>query len=138
MSAVSFAVVPTVSFRSSRWISPSTEPSISRSSVPVMSPFTCRLGPSRPVSWSAAASGGIVPSVLFLFHIGTSWGLKTPREHSGGVHQTRFPAPAYRNSLRDSALPRSLLQRGGGIKARRAFCSPGRLLFPLIDGQLVC
>src|SRR5712692_7250091 len=128
MSAVTFAVVPTVSLRSSSWMSPSTEPSIRRSSVPVISPFTCRLDPSHPDSRSAAASGGIIASVLFLFHIGPSWGVQTPPEYSDGVHQTRSPVPAYRNSPRDSALHRSLLLRGGGIKARRAFCTPALLL----------
>src|SRR6266404_2718291 len=69
MSAVSFAVAPTVNLRSSSWMSPSTEPSISRSSVPVMSPFTCRLDPSHPVASGAAACS---VSGFFLSHIGPS------------------------------------------------------------------
>src|SRR5271168_3089824 len=64
MSAVTFAVAPTVSFRSSSWISPSTEPSISRSSLPEISPFTCRLDPSRAVARSAVAPNGRIASVL--------------------------------------------------------------------------
>src|SRR5712664_805146 len=85
MSAVTFAVGPTVSFRPSSWISPSTEPSISRSSVPEISPFTRRLDPSHPVSWSAPASNGLITSlgliasVLFLLHIESSYGQHTPR-----------------------------------------------------------
>src|ERR1700674_2223600 len=137
MSAVSFAFVPTVSFRPSSWISPSTEPSISRSSVPVMSPFPRRLDPSHPAARSAAASNGRTTSVLFLLvskfvdsgaaacgvsgfflsHIGPSLGQHTPRGFPGGVHQTRSPALAYINSLRDSGLPRILLPQGARIKA---------------------
>src|SRR5882762_11522322 len=77
MSAVTFAVGPTVSFRSSSWISPSTEPSISRSSVPEISPFTCRLDPSHPVMSGAAACG---VSRFFLSHIGPSQRQHTPRK----------------------------------------------------------
>src|SRR5712692_9022525 len=141
MSAVSFPVVPTVSFRSSSWISPSTEPSISRSSVPKISPFTCRLDPTHPVAQSVVAFNGRIASVFFfsvgkflgsgaaargvsgffLLHIGPPWGQHPPpRGFPPGVRQTRSPALARRNSLRDSALPRILLLRGGRIKTRRA------------------
>src|SRR3981189_3198710 len=48
MSAVTLALAPTVNFRSSSVISPSTVPSISRSSLPEISPLTCSLEPSRP------------------------------------------------------------------------------------------
>src|SRR5258706_4406995 len=107
MSAIPFAVAPTVSFRPSRWICPSTEPSISRSSVPEMSPFTRRLDPSHPESWSAAAANGpiasvgLIASVLFLLHIGPSWSQHTHRGLLGGANS--LPDPAYRNSLRVSA-----------------------------------
>src|ERR1700722_7163195 len=47
MSAVTLALAPTVNFRSSSVISPSTVPSISRSSLPEISPLTCKLEPSR-------------------------------------------------------------------------------------------
>src|SRR5262249_31214819 len=67
MSAVSFAVAPTISFRSSSWISPSTEPSISRSSLPEISPLIWRLGPSRAVARSAVAPIGRRASVLIVF-----------------------------------------------------------------------
>src|ERR1700722_11121251 len=49
ISAVTRALAPTVSLRSSNCTSPSTLPSIARSSLPVISPFTCRLAPSRAV-----------------------------------------------------------------------------------------
>src|ERR1700739_2366537 len=111
MSAVTFAVGPTVSLRPSSWISPSTKPSISRSSVPEMSPFTRRLDPSHPVSRSAAKSTGLltsrrfiaslrlIASVLFLLHIESSYGQHT--HIPDGVHQTRsalreFQRPALR------------------------------------------
>src|SRR5437588_8027067 len=64
MSAVTLAVAPTVSLRSSSWINPSTEPSIKRSSLPVISPFTCRLDPSRAVARSPVAPSGRMASVL--------------------------------------------------------------------------
>src|SRR5271167_1184251 len=64
MSAVSLAVAPTVSLRSSSCTRPSTDPSISRSSLPEISPFTCRLGPSRAVARSAVAPNGLIASVL--------------------------------------------------------------------------
>src|SRR5712664_235480 len=64
ISAVTFAEGPTVSFRSSRVISPSTDPSINRSSLPEISPFTCRLAPSRAVARSAVAPNGRIASVL--------------------------------------------------------------------------
>src|SRR5205823_11331978 len=64
MSAVTFAVAPTVSLRSSSWINPSTEPSIRRSSLPVISPLTCRLDPSRAVARSPVAPSGRMASVL--------------------------------------------------------------------------
>ncbi len=60
MSAVTLAVAPTVSLRSSSWINPSTEPSTKRSSLPVISPFTCRLDPSRAVARSPVAPNGLV------------------------------------------------------------------------------
>src|SRR5882724_6237481 len=117
MSAVTFAVGPTVSFRSSSWISPSAEPSISRSSVPEISPFTRRLDPSHPVSRSAPASNGLITSrriiaslgligsVLFLLHIESSYGQHT--QFPDGVRQLdrplrlaeipcEFPRPALR------------------------------------------
>jgi hypothetical protein len=50
MSAVNFAVAPTVTFRSSSWTSPSTVPSMYGSSLPEISPFTCKLDPSRAVA----------------------------------------------------------------------------------------
>src|SRR5580704_7880910 len=49
MSAVTFALAPTVSLRSSNCTKPSTLPSMCRSSLPVISPLTCRLPPSRAV-----------------------------------------------------------------------------------------
>src|SRR5271165_5868836 len=64
MSAVSLAVAPTVSLRSSSCTRPSTDPSIIRSSLPEISPFTCRLGPSRAVARSAVAPNGLIASVL--------------------------------------------------------------------------
>src|SRR3989441_3406639 len=64
ISAVTFAEGPTVSFRSSRVISPSTDPSINRSSLPEISPFTCRLAPRRAVARSAVAPNGRIASVL--------------------------------------------------------------------------
>src|SRR5271169_6997910 len=64
MSAVSLAVAPTVSLRSSSCTRPSTDPSINRSSFPEISPFTCRLGPSRAVARSAVAPNGLIASVL--------------------------------------------------------------------------
>src|SRR6266436_4222259 len=54
MSAVTFAVAPTVSFPSPSWTAPSTIPSMCMSSLPEISPFTCRFDPSRAV----APSGG--------------------------------------------------------------------------------
>src|ERR1700675_802398 len=71
MSAVTLALAPTVSFRSSRVISPSTVPSISRSSLPEISPLTCRLEPSRapvPVRSPVFPSGRIasVPVAMFV------------------------------------------------------------------------
>src|SRR6266446_70245 len=95
MSAVTLAVGPTVSLRPSSWISPSTKPSISRSSVPEISPFTRRLDPSHPVSRSAPASNGLVTSrgliasVLFLLHIESSHGQHT--QFPDGVHQLDPP-----------------------------------------------
>src|ERR1700686_393157 len=62
ISAVTLALAPTVSFRSSSVISPSTVPSISRSSLPEISPLTCRLEPSRapvPVRSPVFPSGRI-------------------------------------------------------------------------------
>src|SRR3984893_18759134 len=62
MSAVTLALAPTVNFRSSSVISPSTVPSISRSSLPEISPLTCRLEPSRapvPVRSPVFPSGRI-------------------------------------------------------------------------------
>src|SRR5271163_3974767 len=142
MSAVSFAVFPTVSFRSSSWISPSTEPSISRSSVPMISPFTCRLDPSHPVAWSAVESNGRIASVLSLFvskffgsgavargvsgfflsHIRPPLELHTPRRFPAEVHQTQSYAPAYRNSLRVSAayVTRSFFSAHKGCEQRAA------------------
>src|SRR5215475_9160534 len=64
MSAVSLAVAPTVSLRSSSWTRPSTEPSIRRSSLPEISPLMCKLGPSRAVERSAVAPIGRIASVL--------------------------------------------------------------------------
>src|ERR1700687_276241 len=100
MSAITFAFDPTVSFRPSSWISPSTKPSISRSSVPEMSPFTRRLAPSHPVSWSAIVStgflvsAGLLGSVPFLLHIGPSCEHNTAQifhalhgEHLHGRHR---------------------------------------------------
>src|SRR5580704_285028 len=49
MSAVTRALAPIVSFRSSNCTNPSTLPSMARSSLPVISPFTCRLAPRRAV-----------------------------------------------------------------------------------------
>src|SRR5580704_11537217 len=66
ISAVTLAVAPTVSLRSSSWISPSTEPSISRSSLPEISPLTCRLGPRRAVARSEVAPIGRNASVLMV------------------------------------------------------------------------
>src|ERR1700680_2005511 len=62
MSAVTLALAPIVSFRSSSVISPSTVPSISRSSLPEISPLTCKLEPSRapvPVRSPVFPSGRI-------------------------------------------------------------------------------
>jgi len=68
MSAVTFAVAPTVSFPSPSWTAPSTVPSMCRSSSPEISPFTCRLDPSRAVARSAAAPvGGITSLFIWLF-----------------------------------------------------------------------
>src|SRR5215469_14591010 len=64
ISAVSFAVAPTVSLRSSSCTSPSTEPSRSRSSLPEISPLMWRLGPRRAVARSAVAPKGRIASVL--------------------------------------------------------------------------
>src|SRR5271157_293189 len=64
ISAVNLAVAPTVSLRSSSCTRPSTDPSINRSSFPVISPFICRLGPSRAVARSAVAPIGRIASVL--------------------------------------------------------------------------
>src|ERR1700739_194307 len=63
-SAVTLAVAPTVSLRSSSCTKPSTDPSITKSSLPEISPFTCRLGPSRAVDRSAVAPKGRIASVL--------------------------------------------------------------------------
>src|SRR5882762_9819783 len=102
MSAVSLAVVPTVSLRSSRWITPSTRPSISISSVPVISPFTCRLDPSHALGQSAVASNGRIPSRLFLSrfflpNLRPSLGQHNPHGFSEGGDQNPFPAPGHRN-----------------------------------------
>src|SRR5882762_1996115 len=43
-------VAPTVSFRSSSWTSPSTVPSMYRSSLPEISSLTCKLDPNRAVA----------------------------------------------------------------------------------------
>src|SRR5579872_1653986 len=64
ISAVTLAVAPTVSFFSSSWTSPSTEPSMTRSSLPEISPLTCKLAPSRAVARSAVAPSGRIASVL--------------------------------------------------------------------------
>ena len=66
MSAVNFAVAPTVSFRSLIWTRPLTVPSMSRSSLPEISPFKCSLNPSRDRSRSAVAPAGPVASLLVL------------------------------------------------------------------------
>src|SRR5208283_1579332 len=63
-SAVNLAEAPTVSLRSSSCTNPSTDPSITRSSLPEISPFTCRLGPSRAVARSGVAPNGRIASVL--------------------------------------------------------------------------
>src|ERR1039458_7156428 len=63
-SAVTLAVAPTVSLRSSSWIRPSTLPSTSRSSCPVISPFTCRLGPNRARALLEEVTDGRSASVL--------------------------------------------------------------------------
>src|SRR5580704_9298385 len=77
MSAVIFAVDPTVSFPLSSWIDPSIRPSITRSSVPVISPFTRKLDPSRPVWRSPVESnerGVLVVSKVFASGA-TAWGV---------------------------------------------------------------
>src|SRR5216683_4412580 len=60
-SAVNFAVAPIVTFRSSSWTSPSTVPSMYRSSLPEISPFTYKLDPSR-----AVAPAGCITSLFIL------------------------------------------------------------------------
>src|SRR6516164_5435431 len=64
MSAVTLAVAPTVSLRSSSCTNPSTDPSMTKSSLPEISPLTCRLGPKRAVERSAVAPIGRIASVL--------------------------------------------------------------------------
>src|SRR5579862_1585518 len=77
-SAVSFALAPTVNLRSSSWTSPSTLPSMCRSSLPVISPFTCRLAPRRAVPLALAEPVvGYVSSGAIVF--------ASPKEDPAGV-----------------------------------------------------
>jgi len=117
MSAVSFAVAPTVSFRSSSWISPSTEPSISRSQC-----RRCRLSHAGSTLGTPSCPGPQLAAYP-VFSYPRSDAPKrqhTPRKFPAGRASNSIPPPAHRNSLRDSALPGILLLRGGRIKARRA------------------
>ena len=64
ISAVTLALAPTVILPSLKLINPSALPSICKSSFPEISPFTCRLAPSRAPARSDKVVRGRTGSIL--------------------------------------------------------------------------
>src|SRR5882762_324996 len=95
--AVSLAAGPMVSCPSLRRTTPSTEPSIRRSSAPEISPFTSKLGPSHELFACKFLSSGFALSSLSGFLISHIWSLPSFRRHSQEtkrfalLHQLRNP-----------------------------------------------